>query len=155
MRSRDTLPFLIIAAVAIGCAAPTGRNGNVTSPSASPTPAAVAETKPTGVPSPTGTPKYQPTKDDLDDLAGLYEIRLGGAFPNLNGIKVKVVKNGSGYALVGYHSFFSKLTFDIGPQKANIEEFAKSFGDELRDAHVTKLGAASTSGLGTSWIDLP
>jgi hypothetical protein len=80
-----------------------------------------------------------------------YESSLQDIFSHMNGIKVKTVRSGNGFALMGYHSYFTSQTFDLGEQAREVQKWVVDNNEDLEYSGVVRVGVASTQGLGSQW----
>ncbi len=83
-----------------------------------------------------------------------YENSLRDAFPGLNNIKAKVIKSGKGYALLGYHTYFTSSTFDIGRGAGKVQDWISDNEDDLRYSQIVRVGVSSTGDYGSQWYDV-
>lgn len=86
------------------------------------------------------------TKVQRQTLANEYQQFLSRLFSNYNYIKVETKDLGTGFALYGRHSFFSKYTFDVGPQGPTVSQWVSKRAGALRAARIRQVGVRSDSG---------
>jgi hypothetical protein len=82
-------------------------------------------------------------------------VSLSRIFSNYNDIRVEVRERTDGFLLVGRHSFFSKYTFDIGPQGPAVRNWVTENADRLQAAQVRGVGVGSTETTDSVYYELP
>jgi hypothetical protein len=86
------------------------------------------------------------TEPERRRLADEYEGLLSRLFSNYNYIEVKTEKSGKDFVLYGKHAFFSKYTFQIGPEGPRISRWIAERARDLGAARIRRVGVRSDSG---------
>lgn len=83
-----------------------------------------------------------------------YETSLQSIFSHMNGIKVKTNRAGGGFALTGYHSYFTNQTFDLGQQAGEVQQWIADNREDLVYSGIVRVGVASNQGYGEQWYNV-
>lgn len=90
--------------------------------------------------------RHATTAGARSKLAGEYQRLLEAVFPNHNFIKVAVVPQSEGFALLGEHSMFTRYSFDFGPAGPTVQAWASERSADLRAAEINRVGIRSDWG---------